>query len=407
MLHIPPSVTQMPSLFQKVHCDTMIMSPASNKCKYIVHARDSLSSWPEARALQNENTKAIAIWFFEDVICRWGCPYEIVTDNGGPWVAVIQWLKDKYGITGIRITPYNSQANGKIERGHWDLRQALFKATSGNSRKWFYFLPHVLWADRITIKRGTGCSLYFMALEAHPIVPLDVVEATWLVKPPSGILSTADLIGLQAKALAKHAQHVMEMRQKVSKNKLDTVLRYQPEHQATIVDYDFKPGRLVLMQNMRVKDSLDSKMEPRYLGPLVVIRRTKGGSYVLAELDGSIVGGTVAQFRVIPYHARHSIELPKKIHELIDVSPQTLKELVDSDESVPTEYHYWTLGKKLYGVDRVRLQQSDTSGSDSDDSASEAEGYPQLNDNDSNSDEDDEVPITSRLRSSKTAIGDG
>ncbi|SJL15905.1 uncharacterized protein ARMOST_19413 [Armillaria ostoyae] len=199
----------------------------------------------------------------------------------------------------------------------------------------------------------------------------------------------------------------MEMRQKVSKNKLDTVLCYQHEHKATIVNYDFKPGRLVLMRNMRVEDSLDSKVEPRYLGPLVIIRRTKGGSYVLAELDGSIVGSTVAQFRVIPYQARHSVELPKKIHDLINVSPQTLKELVDSDESVPTEYHYRTLGKKLYGVDRIRLQQSDTSGSDSEDSASEAEGYPQPNDNDSNSDEDDKVLITSQLRSSKTAIGDG
>ncbi|SJL15906.1 uncharacterized protein ARMOST_19414 [Armillaria ostoyae] len=196
MLRIPPSVTQMPSLFQKVHYDTMVMSLASNKCKYIVHACDSLSSWPEARALQNENTKAIAIWFLEDVICRRGCPYKIVTDNGGPWVAVIQWLKNKYSITGIRIMPYNSQANGKIERGHWDLHEVLFKVTSGNSRKWFYFLPHVLWADRITIKHGTGCSPYFMALGVHPIVPLDVVEATWLVKPPSGILSTVDLIGL-------------------------------------------------------------------------------------------------------------------------------------------------------------------------------------------------------------------
>ncbi|SJL18079.1 uncharacterized protein ARMOST_21651 [Armillaria ostoyae] len=259
MLRIPPTVTQTPSLFQK----------------FI--ARDSLSSWPEARALQNENAKAIAIWFFG------GCDMQ------------------------------------------WQLEEVVLLPTAC-----------IMGLIRITIKRGT-------------------VEATWLVKPPSGILSTADLIGLRAKALAKHAQHVMEMRQKVSKNKLDTVLRYQREHKATI------PGRLVLMRNTRVEDSLDSKMEPRYLGPLVVIRRTKGGSYVLAELDGSIVGGTVAQFRVIPYHA-NSVELPKKIHDLIDVSPQTLKELVDSDESVPTEYHYRTLGKKLYGVDRVRLQQSDTSG---------------------------------------------
>ena len=157
------------------------------------------------------------------------------------------------------------------------------------------------------------------------------------------------------------------------------------------------------MRNTRVEESLDSKMEPRYLGPLVVIRRTRGGSYVLAELDGSLVGGTVAQFRVIPYHVRHSIELPKKIHDLIDVSPQTLKELVTSDESALTEYHYRPLGKKLYGIDRVRLQQSDTSESDSEDSGSEAEGYLQPNEYDSNSDEDNEVPITSRLRSSKTA----
>ncbi|PBK83813.1 hypothetical protein ARMGADRAFT_944505, partial [Armillaria gallica] len=97
---------------------------------------------------------------------------------------------------------------------------------------------------------------------------------------------------------------------------------------------------LVLMQNMQVKESLDSKMELRYLGPLVIIRRTRGGSYVLAELDGSLVGDTVTQFRVIPYHMRHSIELPKKIHDLINVSPQTLKELVTNDESVPTKYHY-------------------------------------------------------------------
>ncbi|PBK87886.1 hypothetical protein ARMGADRAFT_938279, partial [Armillaria gallica] len=100
-----------------------------------------------------------------------------------------------------------------------------------------------------------------------------------------------------------------------------------------------------------VKESLDSKMEPRYMGPLVIIRRTRGSSYVLAELDRSLVGSIVAQFRVIPYHTRHSIELPKKIHDLINVSPKTLKELVASDESVPTEYHYQPLGKKLYGID--------------------------------------------------------
>ncbi|KAG7440500.1 uncharacterized protein BT62DRAFT_836867, partial [Guyanagaster necrorhizus] len=108
--------------------------------------------------------------------------------------------------------------------------------------------------------------------------------------------------------------------------------RYEQEYKATIVDYDFKPYHLVLMHNSHVEDSLDSKIDPCYLGPLVVIWQTKGGSYVLAELNGSVLGGRVTQFRVIPYYTRQKIELLQKIHDLIDVSPQTLKELVNDDK---------------------------------------------------------------------------
>ncbi|KAG7441561.1 uncharacterized protein BT62DRAFT_907959 [Guyanagaster necrorhizus] len=207
---------------------------------------------------------------------------------------------------------------------------------------------------------------------------------------------------MHAQALAKHAQHVLAMRERVSKNKLDAVLRYEREYKATIVDHDFKSGRLVLMRNSRVEDSLDSKMDPRYLGPLVVIRRTKGGSYILAELNGSVLGGRVAQFRVIPYHARQKIELPQKIHDLIDVSPQTLEELVNDDKSVKQEYQYQPLGKNLYGIDRIQLQDGE---SDSDLSISELEGeeYPPDVENDEFDDENNSAPIASRLRNARIA----
>ncbi len=75
-------------------------------------------------------------------------------------------------------------------------------------------------------------------------------------------------------------------------------------------------------------------MYERYLGPLVVVSRSQGGSYVLAELDGMIMGGKVAQFQVIPYLARRSIKLPENIHDFIDVSPATLENLLDSEEPV-------------------------------------------------------------------------
>ena len=91
------------------------MTPASNGCKYIVHGRERVTSWPEARALKDEKARSIALWLYEEIICRWGCLREIVTDNGAPFKAAAQWIQAKWGIKHIMISPYNSRANGAVE----------------------------------------------------------------------------------------------------------------------------------------------------------------------------------------------------------------------------------------------------------------------------------------------------
>jgi len=174
----------------------------------------------EAKVLRQENAKAIGQWLFEDIVCRWGSLVKIVTDNGALFKKTVTWLEEKYGIKGVTISSYNSQANSAVERPHWDLRQMLYKATKGEVKKWFWHLPHVMWADRITVRKGTGCLSYFMVTEVHLTIPLDVVEATWLVKYPERMVSSAELIGLQELALAKHAEHIEEMRQRVSREKI-------------------------------------------------------------------------------------------------------------------------------------------------------------------------------------------
>ena len=73
-----------------------------------MHARDSLSSWSKACTLVHDNARSIAEWFFDDIICRWGCPEEVVSDNAPQMKAVLEWLEIKYGIRGIHISPYNS-----------------------------------------------------------------------------------------------------------------------------------------------------------------------------------------------------------------------------------------------------------------------------------------------------------
>ncbi|KAJ7111664.1 hypothetical protein C8R43DRAFT_1139061 [Mycena crocata] len=83
-------------------------------------------------------------------------------------------------------------------------------------------------------------------------------------------------------------------------------------------------------------------MATRYMGPMVVVRRTKGGSYLVCELDGSMYHGKIAQFRVVPFEQRTSIDLPGNILDLIDLSKEKLDELAEDDVE-PDEY----LGKDM------------------------------------------------------------
>jgi Integrase zinc binding domain/RNase H-like domain found in reverse transcriptase len=361
LVKIPPMKTHTPSIFEVIHADIMHMTPASNGHKYVVHGRDNLTSWAEGRALRDEKARSIALWLYEEILCRWGGLCLIVTDNGSSFKAASRWIEEKWGIKHITISPYNSKANGVIERPHWDIRQMLYKATgAANVSKWYWYLTAVLWADRISVRRRTGCSPYFMVTGAHPILPLDAAEATWLVKPPSGIMTEIELIGSRARALAKHGTHVAEMRRRIDQEKLKRLEQYERDFKAVIKDFEFVPGDLVMIRNTAVENSLDKKMKARYNGPMIVVRRNKGGSYIVAEMTGAVLQQKIARFRVVPYFARRKIDIPEGILKVIDADLETL----DKIENLPEEESWST---RDYLMEDVQIIGEDNSDSEDED----------------------------------------
>ena len=75
-----------------------------------------------------ETGAVVGRFVFEDLLCRWGLVEEIVTDNGAPIVAGLDWLEKKYHIMHICISPYNKQANGIVECSHHSICDSIVKA---------------------------------------------------------------------------------------------------------------------------------------------------------------------------------------------------------------------------------------------------------------------------------------
>jgi hypothetical protein len=148
------------------------------------------------------------------------------------------------------------------------------------------------------------------------------------------------------------------MRARVDHARCVSVRKYEKYYEHTIKSYDFQLERLVLVRFTQFEKTVSSKMKARYLGPMVVIRRTKGGVYLVAEMNSAMFQERIAVFRVIHYEARHGIQIPANIQQFIDISEETLAKLADDDSNTSRS----KVSKKYKGKDLYRRQTFPDSG---------------------------------------------
>ena len=158
--HLPSepltSVTS-PWPFQQWGLDILGPLPiGKSQCKFIIVAVDYFTKWVEAEPLATIIEQKIRNFVWRSIICRFGIPRALVSDNGK------QFDNPKFrdfcaelGIKNYYSSPAHPQSNGQAEVTIRTLKAALKTKLEDLKGKWVEYLPEVLWAYRTTCKSAT------------------------------------------------------------------------------------------------------------------------------------------------------------------------------------------------------------------------------------------------------------
>nr|CAN80114.1 hypothetical protein VITISV_004221 [Vitis vinifera] len=121
---------------------------AAAQKKFLLVATDYFSKWVEAEAYASIKDKYVTKFVWKNIICRFGIPQTIITDNG----------------------PHNGQA----EVTNKTLITALKKRLEQAKGKWVEKLPGVLWAYRTTPGRPIRNTPFALAYGMDAVIPTKI-----------------------------------------------------------------------------------------------------------------------------------------------------------------------------------------------------------------------------------------
>ncbi|MCO5610456.1 hypothetical protein L7F22_064694 [Adiantum nelumboides] len=328
----PIKVTQP---FQKWGLDFVgPISPAARntQSRYIIVATVYVTKWAEAKASRKADAITTAKFLFENIIARFGCPFEIVSDNGTHFTnEVIKELTSNFMISHHKSTPYYPQANGQAESTNKTLISILTKIVEAHRTDWDLKLTSALWAYRTAYKVAINCTPFKMVYGQEAVMP-------WEFVIPS--LCVASQEGWDGNPLVERLyilERLEEERQLAVYNALIEKDRRKKWFDRHLKNKDIKVGNKVLMYGVRNKKK---KLKYAGKGPYRVCEITPQGTIRVETLDGNETVGFLNGSKFKRYYDPLSQEELQEMHKKREAKKQAeLKKIQAQIEARERQEH--------------------------------------------------------------------
>lgn len=161
--------------FHTIHTDIVTMSTESYGYKHCLSVIDRTTRYPMVIPLKDMTAKEVALQIYCNWIALFGCPKNIVTDQGKQFESeLFHALCDLMGSKRCRTTAYHPEGNSMIERFHRTLKETLIAACEEG--EWFIKLPTIMLMLRSTYKEDLGASSSQLVFGRNPVLPGEISD---------------------------------------------------------------------------------------------------------------------------------------------------------------------------------------------------------------------------------------
>eukprot|EP00253_Pinus_taeda_P016180 PITA_16180 len=169
---LQPQVTLEP--FQKWGMDFVgPINPPSRQRYYIIVCTDYLRKWEKTKEIKAATEEKV-VEFLRENIYKFGYPRELVTDQGSQFTYnLIEYLFAHHKIKHRTSTPYDPQANGKVEVTNRALEGILTKVVSSSRKDWADRLVEATWAYNSTWKTTTSFTPYELVYGKRALLSIE------------------------------------------------------------------------------------------------------------------------------------------------------------------------------------------------------------------------------------------
>ncbi len=99
-------------------------------------AIDHYYKWCETKPVKKHIVAIVRRFLEEEIICKFGVPKYVLTDNGGKWMVEFDTMCKIFGITHQFTTPQWLHYNGMVERMIKTLKHGLTVISVRNIQSW-------------------------------------------------------------------------------------------------------------------------------------------------------------------------------------------------------------------------------------------------------------------------------